>query len=150
MSLKELARKVIDRENGATNIPQSSLKKESEMVLIDSDILTERIGIRFDGPEALGEPVLFHPEDGRPLVYNEDTPFIKVYAWSLLHVPHVIPVSINFAQVSKDCRLTSSEVRTAIDRLVEEGDLVMTREVRIKRYRLNIQYPEGGQHGEAH
>ena len=144
MSLKELARKVIDRENGATNIPPIEPKKESEMVLIDSDILTERIGIRFDGPEVSGEPILFHPEDGRPLAYNEDTPFIKVYAWSLLQMSHVIPVSINFAQISKDCRLTSSEVRTAIDRLVEEGDLVMTREMRCKRYRLNIQYPEGG------
>ena len=113
---------------------------EPETALADFDSLTERIGIRFDGPEVSGEPVLFHKEDGRPLAYASDPPHIRLFAWALMNVSHVIPGLLDAAQIAKDCQLTVYEVKGALDRLMEDGDLIRTVERKRELFRLQIKY----------
>ena len=112
----------------------------TETALTDSDTLTERIGIRFDGPEVSGEPVLFHKEDGQPLAYSSDPPHIRLFGWVLMNVSHVMPGPLDVPQIAKDCQLTASEVRDALTQLVREGDLVRTVERKRELFRLQIKY----------
>lgn len=128
-----------DQVSGQITIPEEATT-ETETALADFDTLTERIGLRFDGPEVSGESVLSHPEDGRPLTYTSDPPFVRVYAWVLMQVSHVIPVLIDPWKVAKDCRLTASEVRESLSQLVREGDLVRTVERKRELFRLQIKY----------
>lgn len=128
-----------DPSSGQIPSPEEPIT-EPETALADFDTITERIGIRFDGPEVSGEPVLFHPEDGRPIAYTSDPPHIRLFAWALMNVSHVITGSLDAARIARDCRLTASEVRGALARLLKDGDLIRTVERKRELYRLQIKY----------
>ncbi len=102
--------------------------------------IAERVALKFEKvtPSTLGKPVIV--DRGVVLAYENDLPHVKVYAWSLVHLHTGRSLPIDTAKVAKDCKLSLSEARGAIDRLVREGDLVRTRERGRELYRLVINY----------
>ena len=117
-----------------------SHETSGEIEPIDPEILAERVGIRFDGPPALGKPVLTHPRDGSALAFEGDPAHVRLFAWSLLNVPPGGAVQIDPAKAAKDCQLRPVEVKDALSRLVKDGDLVRSIERGRELYRLVITY----------
>ncbi|MDA8112540.1 MAG: hypothetical protein M0T83_08815 [Nitrospiraceae bacterium] len=107
---------------------------------IDPETLAERVGIRFDGPPALGKAVLTHPRDGSALAFEGDPPHVRLFAWSLLNVPPGGAVQIDPAKAAKECQLRPVEVKDALRKLVADGDLVRSMERGRELYRLVITY----------
>lgn len=143
MSLKMLARKILDREEATTNRGNHITDDGVDLLHSPeppetSDSITERIGIRFDVP-ALGQPILHHL-DGSPLAFEGDPPLIRVYAWALTRISHILPEPVDQRRIVGDCRLSASEVKSALIQLVLDGDLVRIVERRRELFRLNIKY----------
>lgn len=148
MSLKDLARKVLERSRAeeAPTSSGSSFLPETSPELPDSDAQIERIGLRFDGPEAAGEPTLRHPVDGQPLAFKEDAPHVRVFAWCLLNLRIGFPMEIDIPTVASACGLSHAETSEAINLLILENDLsrsVTGGKRRRAQYLLKIVYPGG-------
>lgn len=95
---------------------------------------------RIEAPDYYGEPLLFARDDGRPLAWTIDTPYTRVYVWGMLNISHTIPTEIARDQVARDCRLTASEVRNTLGRLVRDKDFIRETVGRREFFRLRIKY----------
>ena len=129
-----------------------------EVEPLDPEILSERIGIRFekeipdtssargDHPEdtekTLGKPV-FHYQ-GIPLAWEKDPAHIRLFAWATVNLFPGRPLSVDIESTARLLQITPREVRDALVRLVKDGDLSRSTERGRELYRLNVRYPEGG------
>jgi len=84
--------------------------------------------------------VVVRHTDGSPLAWENDPPHIRLYAWALgnLHPGRDLPVDAETA--AKETGMTPETVRTALSRLVADGDLKRIRERRRELFRLVIRY----------
>ena len=122
--------------------PEPKEEREIPAMHSDDEVRLERVAIMAEDAEPRGERLY---SGGKDLgVHEGDSPHIRVFAWTLLNlrVGRALPVDIS--RTAKDCHLSPREVREALSRLTEEGDLVRTRERWRELFRLNVRYPEGG------
>jgi hypothetical protein len=122
----------------------SEPEKKPEIPGIHSDdaVRLERVAIMAEDIEPKG-PRLF--SGGKDLgVHEGDPPHIRVYAWCLVNLNTGRPLSVDIDSTARILHLSPREVRTALSRLVKDGDLVRTMERGRELFRLNIQY--GGTH----
>ncbi|EQD24191.1 MAG: hypothetical protein D084_Lepto4C00544G0009 [Leptospirillum sp. Group IV 'UBA BS'] len=140
MSLKEMAK---------ANLARSNQTRESNPES-DPVSLAERIGIRFEseiptreGTGGLGKPVFTYRD--HVLAWEADPPHVKFYAWCTVNLFPGRPLAVDIPSTATALQLSPEEVRSALARLVKDGDLVRTRERGRELYRLNIQYTEGSE-----
>jgi hypothetical protein len=93
-------------------------------------------------PGGLGKPVFSY--QGHVLAWEADPPHIKSLSWLYANQPPGKRLPIDRARIANDCKLSDQEVRRAIARLINEGDLEPSAERRQETFILRIQYHEDG------
>lgn len=92
--------------------------------------LGERIGMKFgnETPGDLGVQVICHPVDGTPLAFENDEPYVKVFAWALLNLRFARWEQLDIGKLATDCGLSIGTTRKGLNKLLEDGDLKMERD----------------------
>ena len=153
MSLKTLAKKIIDREiHPSENAPEtdegirehptpSSPPENGQEVALNPVSLAERIGIKYEQeiPEKdLGKPAFIYRD--HVLAWEADPPHIRLYAWATVNLFPGRFLSVDIEPTARLLGLSPREVKEALARLTKDGDLARTWEKGRELYRLNVKY----------
>ena len=118
--------------------PEPKEEPEIPFVYSDDEVRLERVAILAEDAEPRGERLYSNGIDLG--VHAGDPPHIRVFAWALLNFRVGRDLPVDVSRIAKDCHLTPREVRTALSRLVKDGDLSVTRERGRELYKLVINY----------
>ncbi len=69
-------------------------------------------------------PVVVRDRDGRPLAWAMDPVHIRLYAWCLVNLHPIYNMRLDRERAAREVGATEEEIRWAIVRLVESGDIV--------------------------
>ena len=137
-TIKEESDHLPESKNPEMEIPTANFHASDDVARL------ERISIMAEAIEPQGERLC---SGGKDLgVHAGDPPHIRTFAWALVHLWVGKDLPVDISRLAADCRMTIREARDALARLVKDGDLIRFWEGRREWYRLNVQYPEGGQH----
>jgi len=94
-------------------------------------------------PDSSDDLLPDHPiiiQEEHPTSMEWDPPYIRFYAWVMMNLSTRRAIPLDIKKVSRDCGLSSLQIRESIIQLIRDGDLVLTREKGRELYRLKIQY----------